>query len=127
MYNKKWSNKAYGIFFAIVFIILSFIPLLNKNSISISMLLVALIFVFISFFTPKLLNPLIIIWDWLGKILFTIFNPIILFILYFTLITPLGILFKIINRKIIIKDFKTHQNSYWVKRKEIIQNMKKQF
>ena len=127
MYKKKWSNKAYGIFFSIIFICLSFIPLYKEKPINLTMLLIALIFLFFSFIIPKVLKPLIILWDLLGKILFTVFNPIMMFILYFGIITPLGISFKIMKRRAIIKNFKYKENSYWIKRKETIQNMKKQF
>jgi len=127
MYKKKWSNKAYGIFFSIIFICLSLIPLYKEKPINLTMLLIALVFLFFSFLIPKVLKPLITLWDLLGKILYTVFNPIMMFILYFGIITPLGISFKIMKRRAIIKNFKYKENSYWIKRKETIQNMKKQF
>ena len=63
-------------------------------------------------------------WIKFGVILGNLFSPIFLFIIFFLIITPIGILLKIINKDVMGLKKK---NSYWINRENELQTMKKQF
>tara|TARA_B100000795_G_C22657174_1_gene382622 strand:- start:652 stop:840 length:189 start_codon:yes stop_codon:yes gene_type:complete len=60
------------------------------------------------------------------KIFDKIFMPIALGIIFFLVLTPLGIVFRIFGKDI-LKLKISKNNSYWIKRKKNINTMDKQF
>ena len=58
----------------------------------------------------------------LGKII----APIIMGLIYFVIITPIGLFMRLIGKDLLQKKF-SKNNSYWIKREKNIGSMKKQF
>ena len=74
----------------------------------------------------KLLTPLKIIWIKLGEILGIIISPIVMLIIYFFIITPIGLLMRVIGKDILGLKF-NNSKTYWNKRLSKINTMKKQY
>lgn len=110
----KPSNKKFGITFSIIFFIASLL-IYNKSYTFLSsfLALTSAILFFIAYFYSTLLENLNTAWFKLGIILGKIMNPIILSLIFFTLILPIAIFFKIIGRDELKKN-KTY-NSLWTK------------
>ena len=120
------SNRNFGIVFIIVFLIISFWPLLNGEDIRYWSLIVSLIFFILALFNSKILTPLNKIWMKFGLLLGKIVSPIVMGIVFFFVVTPTGIIMKILGKNILNLK-KNNQNTYWIKKDNKNNNMKNQF
>lgn len=120
------SNRNFGIFFSFIFIIISFWPLKDGDSIRIWSLSISLIFLTLGLLNSNILSPLNKAWFKLGIYLGNIISPMIMAIIFFFLITPIGLLMRILNKDLINLK-KKNKKSYWIKKKNNSTNMDKQF
>tara|TARA_Y100000591_G_C21809899_1_gene687245 strand:- start:326 stop:700 length:375 start_codon:yes stop_codon:yes gene_type:complete len=123
---KKSSNKNFGLTFFVIFLIISFYPILVGNKINFWFLFISLMFLVVSFFNPKILNPLNIIWTKFGILLGKIFSPLIMSLVYFLVMTPISFYLKLINKDVLNLKI-NHSNTYWEKKKDENTSMKNQF
>ena len=124
--EKISSNRSFGLIFFVVFLLVSIWPLFGEQSLRIWSLVVSLIFLVSGIFNSKLLTPLNLVWTKFGELLGRIISPIVMGIVYFAIITPIGLFMRLI-RKDLLKTKLSYNNSYWIKRKKNIGSMKKQF
>lgn len=118
------SNKNFGITFVVVFIILS---LFVENDILKKCLYVlSLIFLLTSIFYDKLLTKPNKLWLKFGLFLGRFISPIIMFLLYFTVVFTTNIFLKIINKDILVLK-KKNLKSMWVNKKDKFFNLEDQF
>ncbi len=124
----KWmnSNKSFGIVFFFVFLLISLFPLINEESLKIWSLIVAFIFLFLGLINSRLLTPLNKSWFKFGIILGKIISPIIMLIIFFLVVTPIGILMKIFKKDILNLKFNKNK-TYWIKKTNNKSEMKDQF
>ena len=123
--KNQSSVKSFGILFFIVFLLISFLPLINSQSIRIWPLPIALIFLLLGLLKSKILIPLNNAWIRLGEILGLIIAPLVMCMIYFIIVTPIGLLMKIIGKDLLgLKFLKT--KTYWIDKKEKF-SMRKQF
>jgi hypothetical protein len=62
---------------------------------------------------PQILNPLRVVWDKIGEVLGIINSHVILFLLYFIIITPIGFLLRLMNKDLLKTKIINHKNTYW--------------
>ena len=124
--EKISSNKSFGLVFFIVFLLISIWPLLDEQSLRFWSLIVSLIFLFLGLLNSKLLSPLNLIWTKFGNFLGKIIAPIIMGIVYFLVLTPIGLLMRLGGKDLLMIKF-SKVKSYWIKRKDNIGTMKRQF
>ena len=124
--RETGSNKNFGIVFFIVFLLIAVWPLIDGQSLRVWSLIVSLIFLVLGLLNSKLLNPLNLAWVKFGKILGKVVAPIVLGVIYFIIITPIG-LFLRLNGKDLLQTKFSKNNSYWIKREKNIGPMKRQF
>ena len=125
--NKLPTNKNFGITFSFVFLIVSVILILKANNVSIIFLTLSVIFLLLGFANSKILLPLNKIWFKLGLLLGLIVAPIVMFLIFFLLITPIGFIMKNILSINLLNLKKNNNNkSYWVLKKNS-SSMKDQF
>ena len=91
------SNKNFGLTFFIVFLIISFWPLMHNEQIRIWSLVIALIFLILGMSNSKILTPLNAIWFKFGLFLGKIVSPIVMGIIFFLIVTPISIIMKILQ------------------------------
>ena len=120
------TNRNFGIVFTIVFLIISFWPLLKNGDIRYWSLIIAFIFFILALINSKILTPLNKAWMKFGLILGKIFSPLVMGIIFFFVVTPTGIIMKLL-RKDLIKLKKNNDESYWIEKKDIKSSMKNQF
>ncbi len=126
MKNKKSSNRSFGILFFVVFLILGLWPLFKSQSPSITLLCISAIFLILGILNSKLLSPLYIIWMKFADILAKIIPPVVMFSIFFIIVTPIGFFLKLIGKDIVNLKFDKKKKSYWIKR-DNIKSMKRQF
>ena len=124
--KETGSNKSFGIVFFIVFLLIAVWPLIDGQSLRVWSLIVSLIFLVLGLLNSKLLNPLNLAWVKFGKILGKVVAPIVMGVIYFIIITPIGIFLRLTGKDILQTKF-SKNNSYWIKREKNIGPMKKQF
>ena len=124
--DKISSNRSFGILFSIVFAIIAFWPIINGNPLRLWSIPISIIFLVLGLLNSKLLNPLNIIWVKFGELLGRIIAPIVMAIIYFIIITPIGLFMRLIRKDLLNLKF-SKANTYWIKREKKISSMKKQF
>tara|TARA_B110001450_G_scaffold249762_1_gene267553 strand:- start:3147 stop:3536 length:390 start_codon:yes stop_codon:yes gene_type:complete len=123
---KISSNRSFGIVFFVLFFIIAIFPLLNDGNIRIWSAVLSIIFLILGLMNSSILYPLNKIWFKFGILLGKFVSPIVLGIIFFFVVTPIGILMKILGKDLLnLKN--NNENSYWIKRSEIKSNMKDQF
>lgn len=90
-------------------------------------LLLGSVFLILSIISPKLLIPFYKIWVKFGEFIGNIISKVILTVVFFILIFPLGILLKATGKDFLRKNNFKKVNSYWIKREEQPGNIKYQF
>ena len=124
--RETGSNKNFGIVFFIVFLLIAVWPLIDGQSLRVWSLIVSLIFLVLGLLNSKLLNPLNLAWVKFGKILGKVVAPIVMGVIYFIIITPIGLFLRLTGKDLLQTKF-SKNNSYWIKREKNIGPMKKQF
>ena len=123
---KISSNRSFGIVFFIVFLIIAVYPLLNDNSVRIWSLIISIIFFILGLINSKILTPFNIIWMKLGIYLGIIISPLVMGIVFFLVVTPIGLLMRIF-KKDLLKLKMNKINSYWIEKEKIKSSMRNQF
>ena len=124
--NKVNSNRGFGIVFFVVFLLISFWPFIEGQSLRIWALTVSLIFLVLGLLNSKILSPFNLIWVKFGEVLGRIIAPIAMGVVYFIIITPIGLFMRLIGKDLLRTKF-SKNNSYWIKREKNIGSMKRQF
>jgi hypothetical protein len=124
--KSKNNNKSFGILFFIVFLIIGLWPLINLNPIRIWSLIISLIFLMLAFFKPEFLKPLNGIWMKFGELLGRVIAPIVMFVIFFLVVTPLSFLVRLLGKDLLKIKF-NNSKSYWLQKKNDSSSMKKQF
>ncbi len=115
-YENMPTNKSFGIIFAIIFFVIGLSPLAFDEGIYFSFLFLSLLFLLSSLLTPRILTPFNYIWFRFGLIIHSIVGPILLGIIFFTLITFTGVLMRLLGKKPLITTYDHDAPTYWVNR-----------
>jgi len=123
---KLPSNRSFGLLFFLVFLIISLWPLSYEGEIRIVTLIISIIFLILGLINSNILKPLNFLWMKFGIFLGTIISPLIIGIIFFIVVTPIGILMKLAKKDLLKLKF-NDDNSYWVKKNGPKSEMKNQF
>ena len=123
---KIGSNKSFGIVFFIVFLIISIYPMLGGDSLRLWSFAISIIFLILGLLNSKILSPLNKLWFKLGIFLGKIISPIIMGIIFFFVVTPIGYLMRLFKKDVLSLKFNGNK-SYWVKKNGPKSKMKNQF
>ena len=123
---KLSSNRSCGIVFFIVFLLVSIYPLINDEEIRIWSLIISIIFLLLGLLNSQILTPLNQIWFKLGIFLGKIVSPIVMGIIFFLVVTPTGIIMRILKKDLLNLKY-SDDKSYWIKKKGPKSKMKDQF
>ena len=122
--NKK-NNITFGILFFIFFLILGLYPLVSVGVIRIWFVILSLVFLIITIIRPNLFTFLNRLWIQFGVFLGKIISPIVMGLVFFFVVTLIGILVRILKKDVM--GLKRGASSYWINRKDKLQRMNKQF
>ena len=124
--KSKENNKGFGLLFFIVFLLISLWPLLKGDNPRIYLLPIAALFLILGILNSKILTPLNKAWIKFGELLGRVIAPIVMFVIFFSILTPIGLLLKLFGKDLLqIKNNKSIK-SYWISRKNI-NSMDRQF
>ena len=123
---KLPSNRNFGLVFFIVFLLIALWPILNNKDLRIWSLIVSLVFLVFGSLNSKLLTPLNKLWFKFGIFLGNIIGPIIMGIIFFLVVTPTGLIMKIL-KKDLLKLKKNNSNTYWLEKDNSNNSLRNQF
>ena len=123
---KISSNRSFGVVFFIVFLLIALYPLLNNNEIRLWSLIVSVLFLILGILNSKILSPLNKIWFKFGLLLGKIISPIIMGVIFFLVVTPIGFIMKLLGKDLINLKF-NNEKSYWSEKSGPKSKMKNQF
>lgn len=121
------SNKSFGLLFFIVFLIIGLWPLKNGDSLNIYFIAISITFLILGLINSKLLSPLNKIWIKLGEVLGIIISPIVMFLVYFIILTPVSLIVRLFGKDLLGLKFFKKNDSYWIIRKSNLGSMNNQF
>ena len=123
---KIGSNKSFGIVFFGVFFLIAIYPLSNSGELRLWSLIISIIFLLLGLVNSKILNPLNKLWFKVGIFLGQIISPLVTGIIFFFVVTPIGILMRLLNKDLLNLKF-NNNSSYWIKKNGPKSKMKNQF
>ena len=123
---KIGSNRSFGIVFFVVFLIISTYPLINGDELRLWSLIISIVFLFLGLVNSKILNPLNKLWFKFGIFLGKIISPLVMGIIFFLVVTPIGLLMRLLNKDLLNLRF-NNNGSYWIEKTELKSKMKNQF
>tara|TARA_B100000941_G_scaffold285895_1_gene258590 strand:- start:868 stop:1257 length:390 start_codon:yes stop_codon:yes gene_type:complete len=123
---KIGSNKVFGIFFAIIFFLIAFWPLINGDDVRNWPIPVAIIFLILGVLNSKLLSPINKAWIKLGLFLGSIVSPFVMALIFFLVLTPTGFILRLFKKDILNLKF-NKSDTYWLEKEKNKSTMKNQF
>ena len=123
---KISSNRSFGIVFFVVFFLIALYPLINNEEIRIWSLIISLIFLILGLINSRILTPLNKLWFKFGILLGKIVSPIIMGIIFFLVVTPIGFIMRILGKDVLNLKFNENK-SYWIEKTGPKSKMKNQF
>ena len=123
---KISSNRSFGIVFFVVFLIIALYPLLNNEGIRIWSIIISLVFLILGLINSKVLNPLNKLWFKFGILLGKIISPLIMGLIFFLVVTPIGILMRILGKDLLNLKYNNNK-TYWIEKSDTKSKMKNQF
>ena len=123
---KISSNRIFGIVFFIVFLLIALYPLTYDEEIRVWSVIISLIFLVLGLLNSKILTPLNKLWFKFGIFLSKIISPLIMGIIFFLVVTPIGLIMRIFGKDVL--NLKYNKNrSYWIEKNGPKSKMKNQF
>jgi hypothetical protein len=122
---KRKNNITFGILFFCFFLVIGLYPLISNGIIRIWSITLSLAFLIITIIKPNLFTSLNKLWVKFGILLGKIISPFVMGLIFFFVVTPIGILVKILKKDIM--GLKRGASSYWIIREDKVQTMRKQF
>ena len=123
---KISSNRSFGIVFFVVFLLIALYPFTYGGEIRIWSLIISLIFLILGLFNSIILSPLNKIWFKFGLFLGKIVSPLIMGIIFFLVVTPIGFIMRLLGKDVL--NLKYNKNkSYWIEKNGPKSKMKNQF
>ena len=123
---KISSNRSFGVVFFVVFLLIALYPVINHEEIRVWSLIVSLIFLVLGLLNSKILNPLNQIWFKFGILLGRIISPFIMAIIFFFVVTPIGLIMRTLGKDILNLRYNT-KKTYWIEKTGPKSKMKNQF
>ena len=110
------SNRVFGLVFAAFFLIIGLFPLLNSGGVHVGSLAVGAGFLVVALVRPGLLQPLNRLWMRLGLLLNKIVSPILLGIIFYLVVTPMGLMLRLTGKDLLRLKRQPEAESYWIPR-----------
>jgi len=123
---KISSNRSFGIVFFVVFLLIALYPLTYSGEIRVWSLIISLIFLILGLLKSKILTPLNKLWFKFGIFLGKIVSPVIMGIIFFLVVTPIGLIMRLLRKDLLNLKYNKNE-SYWIEKTDQKSKMKNQF
>jgi hypothetical protein len=113
---KVGSERSFGVVFAVFFVIIGLFPVFTRageeDIIRVWALVVAAIFAVIALCRPQLLKPANKLWSQFGIFLHKVINPLILGVMFFFVVSPIGMIMRALGKTPLKLGFDGNVESY---------------
>jgi hypothetical protein len=113
---KQGSDRAFGLVFTGFFALVGLWPLFKGEEARGWALGIALAFLVVALIRPSLLKPLNRLWFLFGLLLHKIVSPLVMGLLFFVTVTPIGLLMRLFGKDPLRLKMEPEAESYWIKR-----------
>ena len=124
--KNQSSIRSFGIVFFIVFLLIALYPLSYSEEIRVWSVIISLIFLVLGLLNSKILTPLNKLWFKFGILLSKIISPLIMGIIFFLVVTPIGLLMRLLGKDVLNLKYNNNR-SYWIEKNGPKSKMKNQF
>ena len=122
---KRKDNITFGVLFFVFFLVIGLYPLKTVGTVRIWSLVLSLLFLIITIIRPNLFTFLNRLWIQFGILLGKMISPLVMGLVFFFVVTPIGILIRILKKDVM--GLKRGASTYWINREDKVQSMRKQF
>ena len=113
---KVSSDRAFGIVFTLVFLTVGAWVVSSGQSKGWLFFVSAALFLVVAIARPSILGPLKRAWAKLGLLLGQVFNPILLGVVFFLVVTPIAVIVRLWGKDSLHLKSKSDLKSYWIDR-----------
>jgi len=113
---KVSSDRSFGIVFTVVFLTVGIWVVSGGQSKGWFFFLCAAIFLVAAIARPSILGPLNRAWAKFGLLLGQVFNPLLLGVVFFLIVTPTGVVMRLLGKDSLHLKSKSDLESYWIDR-----------
>ena len=113
---KGSSDRAFGLVFTAVFALVGLWPLVSSHAPRVWALVVAAAFLGVAIARPALLAPLNRLWMRLGLLLNRIVSPLVLLVVFYLVVTPMGLVMRLLGKDPLRLKARAPGASYWIAR-----------
>lgn len=113
---KMGAERSFGWVFCGFFLLLTGFVYYKTANINYWTLSAAVIFGLVTLFVPKALKPLNFIWFKFGMLLGHIIAPLVMMIIFFLVVTPIGLIMRVFGKDPLKLKRTPVNNSYWIQR-----------
>lgn len=110
------SERSFGVVMGVFFAILGLYPILKGEPYRVWSLGVSVVFFLFGLFYPLALRPLNLLWFKLGLLLNKIVSPILMGIVFYLIVTPMGLFMKLLGKDLLGLKLDKEIASYWKER-----------
>ncbi|MBF0610822.1 MAG: hypothetical protein G8345_05060 [Magnetococcales bacterium] len=110
------SDRGFGLVFSAFFAIIALWILVNEGVFSWPAWGAAGVFLLLGLVVPRVLSPFNRWWTRFGLLLHRLVSPLVMGILFFLVITPFAIFFRLLGKDLLNLKFPSNQTSCWVHR-----------
>jgi hypothetical protein len=111
------SDRVFGLVMAGVLFFLAFQPFLRGRGVRWWSLTAAVAFLLSALLFPRVLRRLNWLWLKVGLVLHAIVNPVVMGLLFYLTVTPIGLLFRWLGKDPLRLHFDKTADTYWIERR----------
>ena len=125
----KKELRNFGLIWSLIFFVIAFFPLFSGNGIRIWSAYVSGVFTTVSLLAPDIFEKIRFYQTWIkfGNFVGNINSKIIIFILFYVIFLPIGLILKLLGKDLLRKKIVKSCDTYFVDRNPQVNNMKNQF
>ena len=124
---KISSNRSFGFLFFVIFLTVSLWSLKSQGDLRLWAFILSLIFLVLGILNSRFLTPLNKLWYKFGIFLGSIASPIVMGIVFFMVVTPIGLIMRFLGKDLLRVNKNKIASTYWINREKQKTTMKKQF
>lgn len=113
---RMGSERNFGFVFSGFFALLAGLAWWNESAYLLYWLAASAAFLTVTFIAPRILSPLNRLWFRFGLLLNSIVSPLIMGLLFFLTVTPVGWLMRLFGARPLNLKFDPAAESYWIRR-----------
>ena len=113
---KVSSNRSFGMVFTLVFLVVGIWQISTGKSLGWYFFASAILFFIVAITFPSLLGPFNRVWFKFGLLLGQAVNPVILGLVFFLVVTPIGTVRRLLGKDSLQLKPKPNLKSYWIDR-----------